>query len=121
MRRPVAIALLLVFTSAYVLPMVMTDAEQTLPPCCRRGGKHHCAMMDKLPHSGGPGFHAIHSKCPCWPTGTVFSSHRNVFIGNAPPIYGEFISHPASFPQTEAGYLVSRSRSHQKRGPPWSL
>jgi hypothetical protein len=118
MRRILAIGLLLLFASAYVLPMVMSDDEQKLPPCCRRDGKHHCSMMDKIPSSGGDGFHVVRSKCPCWPSGTVSSNRQNAFVCTAALIYGEFVSHPAFFAQTEAGYIVSRVRSHQKRGPP---
>jgi hypothetical protein len=118
MRRILAIGLLLLFASAYVLPMVMNDAEQKLPPCCRANGKHHCSMMDKIPSSGGDGFHVLRSKCPCWPAGTVSSSRQDVFVCSAALIYGELISHPALFAQAEAAFVVSQAGSHQKRGPP---
>jgi hypothetical protein len=121
MRRILAIGLLLLFASAYVLPMVMTDAEQNLPACCRANGKHHCSMMDKIPSSSGDGFHVIRAKCPCWPAGTVSSSRQDVFVCSAALIYGELISHPALFAQAEVRYVVSQARSHQERGPPFLI
>jgi hypothetical protein len=121
MRRILAIGLLLLFASAYVLPMVMSDAEQKLPLCCRRDGKHHCSMMDHLPQSGETGVRILHVKCPCWPVGTVSSSRHNVFVSTAALIYGELLSHPATFSQTEVGYVISQTRSHQKRGPPFLI
>lgn len=118
MRRIIAIALLLLFASAYVLPMAMTDAEQKLPLCCRGNGKHHCSMMDKLPQSGRPGFHTIRTKCHCWPASLVRSQEQSASICTSALSNGESPRHPAAFSQNEVGYLVSESRSHQKRGPP---
>ena len=118
MRRIPAIALLLMFASAYLLPMVMTDFEQRLPPCCQRDGKHHCSMVDKVPESGGPGFHTIRAKCHCWPAGLVGTRQQSASICTTALLYGESLRQPAVFPQTEVGSLVSESRSHQKRGPP---
>jgi len=118
MRRILAIGLLLLFSSAYVLPMVMSDDEQELPACCRRDGKHHCSMMDKPSQSGEPAFQTLRAKCPCWPVGRVSSSRHDGIICAAAMIYGELLSHPATFPQTEVRYIISKTRSHQKRGPP---
>jgi hypothetical protein len=118
MRRILAIGLLLLFASAYVLPMVMTDAEQNLPACCRNDGKHHCSMMDNPSQSAEPSFQILRAKCPCWPVGTVNSSRHDVLVCTAALIYGELLSHPATFSQTEVRYVVSQTRSHQKRGPP---
>jgi hypothetical protein len=118
MRRILAIGLLLLFASAYVLPMVMSDDDRNLPECCRRGGEHHCAMMDMTTESSGDGFHTLRGKCPCWPAGTVRSNQEYAVVSSASLIYGELVSHPACFVQTEIGYIVSQSRSHQKRGPP---
>lgn len=47
MRRitPTLLALLLSFP--LIAPLLYSGAEPPLPPCCRRDGKHKCAVMPK--------------------------------------------------------------------------
>jgi len=56
MRRSLASLLLAVLLGTFALPFL--QAKQTVPACCRRGGKHHCAAS-----SGADGFHA--NACCC--------------------------------------------------------
>jgi hypothetical protein len=119
--RFIAIALLLIFAGDTALPALLADSESALPACCRRDGKHHCAMMDMLEkqeQSGGPSFRTVARKCPLFPRSTVA-----FFTGQAtpPPVaafVGSISSHPVFKAQTEILYRISHGRTRQKRGPP---
>ncbi len=116
MQRWIAATVVAVLALTVLLPLLSADAESSLPPCCRRTGKHHCAMMDAARQSAGDGFHAVPAKCPFWPRGIASSHPQDFSISSSALFYGGLLSHPASFPQVEAGFVVSSSRSHQKRG-----
>lgn len=55
---------------APLLPLFgAANSESSLPPCCRRDGKHHCAMMaaimnrqQRSQHS--PAFRSVPEQCP---------------------------------------------------------
>ncbi len=125
MRRLLSIVLLAVFALPFVLPMLAMgqDAEAGLPACCRRSGKHHCMMSmaerGKLATSHDPQFKAPAEKCPYLPA-SVAPAHPNPLTGPiaAAAIYGDLVSHPTGFAQTDAKRRISRDRSNQKRGPP---
>ena len=55
-RRVPAILLLAFFSFSLMPPTVfLSDAESKLPSCCRRSGKHRCAMVgDQAGPSSGP-------------------------------------------------------------------
>ena len=117
--KVIAIALLLVFAGNTALPAFFADPQSTLPPCCRRDGKHHCAMMDMAQQredTAGSAWKA--TKC------TQFPKNSALFVSakTAPPpsmlITGLAFSQPTVKAQTEALYRVSHSRTRQKRGPP---
>jgi hypothetical protein len=117
-RRALAISLLLLFSFSLMAPVVSTDAaEARLPACCRRGGKHHCAMFS-MGLQQGRSVSIIAEKCPYAPA-ALTASHLSVF---APPandaVFAGLISHPAVHAQTAARYRISFDRSRQKRGPP---
>jgi len=91
-----------------------------LPACCRRDGKHHCAMMQmsEQQENTGPSWSTLSGKCPMFPKRSVAS-----FIDqSAPPpvaqVAGAVIQHPVTKAQTEVLYRISHSRTRQKRGPP---
>ena len=70
MSRFIATALLLILAGDAALPALLADSESSLPPCCRRDGKHHCAMMemlDRQPESAVPSLKAEARKCPLFP------------------------------------------------------
>ena len=121
MSRFIAIALLVIFAGDTALPSLLADSESTLPACCRRDGKHHCAMMDmieKQQQSGGPSWRTVARKCALFPRGTVaFFTDQS-----APPpavnFAGSTSKHPIARAQTEILYHISHSRTRQKRGPP---
>lgn len=117
MRRYLAIAMVFFFGFPLAAPLFAIDAANSLPACCRRNGRHHCAgeMATDL---GSRTVSTIAPKCPNWPKSTPapwpnnFASPQTQIIGT--PLY----SHPGSAPQTQARYRVAFARSRQKRGPP---
>jgi len=118
-KRLLAISLLLLFSFLLVSPLLASDAvDASLPACCRRAGKHHCAMSMDTGSQPGKSFSIVAEKCPCTPA-TTTAFHLSAF---APPaddaIFAGLTSHPAIHAQTEARYRISFDRARQKRGPP---
>jgi hypothetical protein len=110
-----AILLLAWFGAGLIAPAFAAGGDSNLPACCRRDGKHHCAMPG--PESA-PGA-AIQAVCPAFP------------LAGAAPAHGRI----AAFRPCSAGFSVIRiegaeriladalapspfSRARQKRGPP---
>lgn len=119
MRRALASFLLAVFSFPLIVPAMLGDAESNLPECCRRGGKHHCAMMmDEAPVTG-LSFRSAHARCPLYPGITATRAGEYVAVLNrSGVIFGARVSHPAIHLPTQAIYSGSFSRTRQKRGPP---
>ena len=61
MRRLAASLLLLLLLRGLALPMLLAR-EAGVPACCRRSGKHHCAMLPQ-----GDGFRDGGSRLPISP------------------------------------------------------
>jgi len=122
MRRAIAHSLLMIFSLTLIAPLLVPDAEASLPACCRRNGKHHC-MMRGMHQSASKeaGLASVHEKCPCLPqsTGAVHTVKFMPAAGQR--FYAEVVFQPAWAPQAEARSRISSSRSHQKRGPPSPL
>lgn len=127
MRRVPAILLVFLFGFLLMGPGLFVDAEANLPACCRRDGSHHCAMMDmdrgEAPApSSGPVVRARVARCAFYPTGGALLPHSGpALVAAAQPVHGPILHQLAVQAQAEAGYRVSLSRSHQKRGPPHLL
>ena len=123
--RFLAVILLSVFGVFYAMPLVQatsSDPEAGLPACCRRHGKHHCAMMDqylKASNSGAPQLRAIPQHCPFYPHSSTTSSLRSHnALASSLAFFAQVVSHPSVHPQVRAVYRLSLDRSRQKRGPP---
>ena len=118
MRRSLAISLLLFFSLSLIAPLVAPEAaEASLPACCRRDGKHHCAMSD-IGAQQGKRVSIVAEKCPYAPAAPV-AFHLSVFSSPAnDSVFAALVSHPAVHAQTAAQYRISFDRSRQKRGPP---
>jgi hypothetical protein len=122
LRRFSAILLLLLFGLSLLSPLFGSDGEANLPACCRRAGKHHCAMPagSGAPDSGP----ALRGKgrCPSYPSGFGVGTVQTV-IGVAPASASAFMptAEFASCNSFELRVLSSlRFRAHGKRGPPLS-
>jgi len=119
--RLIAIAVLLIVASNATLPALFADSESTLPPCCRRDGKHHCTMMAMLEmqeQSAGPAVKAKAQKCPMFP-----KAPTPFFMGHPAPSRAATLAepvgtHPVAKAQPEVLYRISHGRARQKRGPP---
>jgi len=96
-----------------------TSPDSQLPACCRRDGKHHCAMMAMAERdSQKASFRQQPAACP-YRSGSFTLTYS---FGLYPPaslsFYASIVEHPAVHQQTELRHLISATRSHQKRGPP---
>jgi hypothetical protein len=126
LRRLLAIALLAVFGLPFVSPLFALSATSgtSLPACCRRDGKHHCAMTGEEAatlSSDTQAFNAPPQQCPYYPA-SIAIVHGDLFaLPAAQAVYAGLIAHPAVVAQTESKLRISRARSRQKRGPPSSL
>jgi hypothetical protein len=117
----IAVALLLILACDTTLPAMLAGPESNLPACCRRDGKHHCAMMEMLEQQqedAGPSWKTVAKKCPLFPRGTVA-----LFADSStPPTSADFAGSLSGASvikvQTEVLFHISHSRTRQKRGPP---
>jgi hypothetical protein len=119
MRRIWAILLVAAFGFSPIAPAVFaSDPDSKLPPCCRRGGKHHCAMMaNQAASPSGPSLQA--DRCAVFPAMLAIPAGPAVNLpGVAAAIFAGWLGHPAVCPPTEAPSRISYSRAGQKRGPP---
>jgi hypothetical protein len=121
LRRFSAILLLFVFGLSLLSPLFGADAESSLPACCRKAGKHHCAMAgsnDSQNSPSGAGWRS-NGRCPSYPgfaTGTF-----PMVAGIAPRLASALALsvERASCSSFELRVLSSlRLRAHSKRGPP---
>lgn len=114
--------LLAVFGLALVRPALALgkDAENGLHACCRRNGKHHCAMAGERGESATqtPLFRAAVEKCPFCPAALTAAHAGSSAVPAAPKVFAESVSHPTGVVQTECKRRISQDRSRQKRGPP---
>ena len=122
MRRVPAILLTLVFSFSLIAPALSPHGESDLPACCRRDGKHHCAMMGRdmaEAPSSGPVADAVHVKCPLFPSGRALVPECGpALVAPSHAARITLATRTAEKVHTEAGYRISLSRSHHKRGPP---
>jgi hypothetical protein len=95
--------------------------ESKIPACCRRNGKHHCAMGGaSASENGQPAFSPV-GCCPCMPQGAA-----SVVVGNsaivAAPVatLRETAAPSAALPEQDRA-LNAGERTEPQRGPPASL
>ena len=119
MRRAIALSLMTMFSWMLVVPLFAPDANEHLPACCRRNGKHHCMMHMMERHSGEQiGFRSVEERCPCCPALTC-AVHSPIFkTESGERSFADVVPLPLMAQQTEALYCISSFCSHPKRGPP---
>jgi len=122
MRRTFAGLLVLVFSLPLIAPTLAPSLDESqLPACCRRGGKHHCAMAMEMGYVPSR-FHIVSEKCPYSPFARVTLMLPHAFVAyRAPAIAGYASATAAVIAEAEAGYRISADRARHKRGPPPQL
>jgi hypothetical protein len=129
-RRLLSILLFWATLLPMIAPMLSTGAmaESSLSACCRRGGKHHCAMsaeeraqMMGEQNDGASktaGMSAPPEKCP-YSQHSLGAVHLQVFTPEATAMHSVIALQEASAAeQAECLRRISFDRSRQKRGPP---
>ncbi|HEV2688034.1 MAG TPA: hypothetical protein VGV35_05755 [Bryobacteraceae bacterium] len=116
--RTIAAVLLSLFGGSLAVPFVAPDLRPALPPCCRRDGKHHCAMTDMIAAADEtPSVRP--APCPLFPKQGVTANIASATPAPPTQVFVTLVlTEPAAKAQTEALYRISHSRSRQKRGPP---
>ena len=66
--RLASIVLLCTFAGNTVPAWFLADPESSLPACCRRDGKHHCAMMEAAERDSSCSLRAAQRRCPQYPS-----------------------------------------------------
>jgi hypothetical protein len=118
MRRFLATLLAVLFSFLLIMPAWAASIKPDLPACCRKEGKHRCAMQ-AAGHASESAVVAVSDKCPFFPQTSLAPHHEINAITQAAAIFAGWMSHPGGSPQIEAVYRISLQRSHQKRGPPF--
>ena len=125
MLRWIAAAVLcLCLVAPFAAPLAYPDPESNLPACCRRDGKHHCAMMEQFlaqqkAQDGETRIRVTGERCP-YRSGLP-TSHRGHQQLAAPVVlafYAGVEKHPAIFVYVRVYACVAEARSNLKRGPP---
>jgi hypothetical protein len=101
----------------------LTAPDPSLPPCCRRDGKHHCTMMASVlaaeqNSQAGPQFRRIPEPCPYRLAPPACRSIRSIAATSSFEIHAGIKSDQAVPPQVANLAQLSESRVHFKRGPP---
>jgi|HubBroStandDraft_1064217.scaffolds.fasta_scaffold999183_1 hypothetical protein len=119
MRRAFAATLVLIFSLPLIAPLLAsTPDESHLPACCRRNGKHHCAMSVELGNFPSH-FHVVSQKCPYSPFSRTPLLQPHPFASMSAPAAAGPAAGPAAIVRAaEAGYRVSADCARHKRGPP---
>lgn len=125
MRRAWAAILVVLFSFPLIAPAFASGTDDSqLPACCRRNGRHHCAMeMAEVAQGNIPaGLATVSEKCPYAP----FARGPLMLPHSFTPSARRGIAGPAQGPAlliraAEAGYRISADRTRHKRGPPQLL
>ena len=113
--------LVALFSFMLISPLVRaSDADSTLPACCRRGGMHKCAMMASQTASSGQFARA--GRCPLFPSAKAIPPGQTVTLRVAVcATVAGLISRPAPGSQAQTPYRMSYRRPGQERAPPSSF
>jgi hypothetical protein len=125
MRRALALILVALLSFPLIAPVLLANTASDLPACCRRDGKHHCAVVDEANQRDLPASQsvkALQPRCPLFPTTGVVPAYSKTTLLSVTPRVGA----PRLFYLTIAKPNDNRPRialsgSVRKRGPPTSL
>lgn len=118
-------ALLLLVLNSLLLTVPVAVAANTkspeIPACCRRDGKHKCAMTVKQQQQASASLAMISDVCPCCPKGSVQASASTADAAFAPErttFHLPVFALESGLPQTLARQRIAEHRAWRKRGPP---
>jgi hypothetical protein len=119
-RRVLALALLGVFSFSLIpLQAFAADDEAGLPACCRRNGKHHCAVPPGEGSSSDPAWQA--TRCISFPDGTSGRLLPETGVLDTPMVTGDALPICRADHQAVETVCPVLFRSLlQERGPPIS-
>lgn len=122
MRRTLAAFLVTLFSLPLIAPALASVPDDSqLPACCRRDGKHHCAMNMEVGNIP-PSSRVVSEKCPYSPFAhALFVQQHTLAAANHTSIAGPSAGPAAIIGAAEAGYRISADRTRHKRGPPQKL
>jgi hypothetical protein len=112
MRRLAASLLLVLMFAGLALPMLLAR-ESGVPACCRRSGKHHCAMLLQ-----GDGFRTVTANCP-YRRFTALTSHSTTCSTTATALSLD-LGCENSIALASPDLPLRVAGNAQKRGPPLS-
>lgn len=111
--------LVAVFSLPLIAPLLASGPDDSsLPACCRRNGKHHCALAD-LTIAASSKYTTVSEKCPWTPFTRASLMLPHGWALQASAVWTGRASGPAAaIGEAEAGYRISADRTRRKRGPP---
>jgi hypothetical protein len=116
-KRALASALLLLFSIPLALPLFAATEDAAAPACCRREGKHHCAMA--APSAGGLEVRDAKSTCPLYSKSTAVPSEFKVApVSGSVSIHRQTASVEAFSTPSEPFLCSAWSASVRERAPP---
>ena len=122
MRRAPAALLLLFLSLPLIAPLLVSAADQSqLPACCRRDGRHHCAMVGMTLKDIPSRFVVVSEKCPYCPFAHPQLMLPHISFRPAAAATAHLASVAEIVREAEAGYRISSGRARHKRGPPVQL
>src|SRR5258708_24907648 len=123
MKRALASLLLVLFSFPLISPALFANSAPTLPSCCRRDGKHHCAMTETAASqtpSGGAVVKSTPSKCPLFPCGgsALPDNYKPIRLAESVRYIAPEVVHSDLSPRTHKTPHASPRGEVNKRGPP---
>jgi hypothetical protein len=123
-KRALASFWLSLFGFALLLPAFSGGGDSDLPACCRRDGKHHCAMMeitdmaasDASPAS--PELRSVPPRCPLYLKHEALPVGLETVAAPAVSAIGQQVICDRAWQPVENPRSVILDSSSQKRGPP---
>jgi len=121
-RRVFAALLLALCSYSLISPIVLASAASDLPACCRRDGKHRCAMADmqSASLSRDAGARLASPKCALFPHGATLPAVFVKLAGTATASVQALVCHAFHMaPASALSAISSEVGANGKRGPPF--
>lgn len=122
LQRVYAVLLLLITSLGLAKPLLVASPESKLPACCRRDGKHHCAMRGSTAQAeskpSGAIFEPKSDKCPFYPMGSLAPSSAHAALLPASALLHLPAYVPDLAASTDLRQVEAETWSANERGPP---